>query len=150
MLTIKIDDNKNLNINVEKYAQPLTKYGQAPLLIMNQVLYNGMHGIAKDLGTTIDADDESGVDPITLLTDLIFYKPEECIERLFKNATVKKWIRNENAKHTADLAYVLQWSGHILGGVWCDHFWSAFNSLKAYVAKNWSDSTRTEFLIAID
>jgi hypothetical protein len=150
MLTIKIDDNKNLNINVEKYAQPVTKYGQSTPFIMNQVLYNGMHGIAEDLGTTIDADDESGVDPITLLTDLIFYGPEQCIERLFKNSTVKKWIRNENAKHTSDLACVLQWSGQILGGTWCNHLWSAFNSLKAYVTKNWSESAKTEFWMSID
>lgn len=150
MLTIKIDDNKNLNINVEKYAKPLTKYGQAAPLIMYQVLNNGLRCFAKRLGTTIDSDDNSGVDPITLLADLTFYGPEQCIERFFKNATVKKWIRNEHVKHTSDFACVLQWSGQLLGGTWCDHLWSAFNAIKSYVMKNWSESAKTEFWMSID
>lgn len=150
MITINIKDNKSININVEKYAQPVTEYGQAPLIVMNQVLYNGMHDFARDMGTSIDADKESGVDPITLLTDLIFYGPEQCVDRLFKNATVKKWIRNENAKHTADLACILQWSGSILGGTWCDHLWSAFNALKAYVYNNWAKDNVSEFWALID
>lgn len=151
MLTIKIDDNKNININVEKYVTAPSKYGQAAPLVMYQVLNNGLHNIAESLGTTIDADDNSGIDPITLLSDLIFYGPEQCIERLFKNSTVKKWIRNEHVKHTADLACVLQWSGHILGnGPWCNHLWSAFNALKNYVTKNWSESAKTEFWMSID
>lgn len=150
MITIKITDDKNLNVNVEKYAHPVTEYGQAPLFVMNQVLYNGLHNIAKNMGTSIDSDKESGVDPITLLTDLLFYGPEQCIERFFKNTTVKKWIRNENAKHTSDMACVLQWSGSILGGVWCDHLFSAFNALKDYVYKNWPESARNEFWTLID
>ena len=150
MITIKITDDKNLNIKADKYSQPVTKYGQTPLIVMNQVLYNGLHRIAEDLGTTIDADSDSGVDPITLLTDMLFYGPEQCTERFFKHATVKKWIRTEDPKHVSDVACVLQWSGHILGGVWCDQFWSAFNALKAYVYKNWSKSKRNEFWSLID
>ena len=151
MITIKIDENKNLNINIEEYVTAPSKYGQAAPFIMSQVVYNGLHKIAEDLGTTIDADDKSGVDPITLLSDFIFYGPEQCIERIFKHATVKKWLRNENVKHTADLACVLQWAAYILGnGPWCNHLSSAFNALKSYVAKNWSDSAITEFWMCID
>jgi len=150
MITIKITDDKNLNVNVEKYGQPATKYGQGAPIFRALALYKGLQDIAEDLGTTIDADNDSGVDPITLITDMLFYGPEQCTERFFKHATVKKWIRNEDPKHVSDVACVLQWSGSILGGVWCDQFWSAFNALKAYVAKNWSEAKRNEFWTLID
>lgn len=150
MITINLNKEKTFKIKVEEYGKPLTQIGAAPLMVMYQWLNNALHSFADNLGTTIDADKESGVDPITLVTDMLFYGPDNFINRIFNNGTVKKWIRNENVKHTADLACVLQWAGSGLGGKFCDAMWSSFNAIKAHVYNNWSKDKVSEFWALID
>lgn len=149
-ITIKLSTDKNFVIKTEEYNRPLTNCGKEPMLVMYQWLHNALTNFAVQLNTTIDADEQSGVDPITLVTDMLFYGPEEFISKLFNNATVKKWIRNENVKHTADLACVLQWAGSGLGGKFCDSMWSSFNAIKEHVYKNWSKDNVSRFWELLD
>lgn len=149
-ITIKLNNEKNFTIKMEKYAHPVTDIGKAAPMIMNQWLYNALHSFAAQLGTTIDADETSGVDPITLVTDMLFYGPENFAQKVFGHATVKKWIRNEDTKHMADLACVLQWSGSGLGGDFCNVMFSSFNAIKEYVYTNWSKANVSKFWALID